>query len=187
MKQPLNNFFLKDPSKWQFWMLLALFFKALIFVFLIAKHDFNTIPGFWGATGGDTESYLRPIDNFLAKSGYTPDNRMPGSGLIYLPFAFFFSKSAACNLIILLQFVASVLSVYPLALISKCLFKSSTLFYITFYLYTISTYTNLFDSILLTESFSTSFLILSVFFFIKALYINTKRLLHLFFSGLLLT
>jgi hypothetical protein len=187
MKQLLTKFFLRSPSHWQFWVVFAFLCKGLIFLFLICRNDLSTLPGFRGVIGGDTPSYFQPIDDLIAYGNYTPDFRMPGYGILYIPFAFFFSKCISYNCIIICQFVVASLTVYPLALIAKGLFKSNRLFYLTFYLFAISTYTNLFDSTLYTESFTTSFLILAVFYFLKAIQQESKINLHLFISGLLLT
>jgi len=185
MKQYLNSFFFRDPSKWQFWILVSLVCKGLIFIFILSKHDINTIPGFWGATGGDTDGYITPIDNLIKYGQYSPDFRMPGYGIIYLPFALLFSKPLGPNLLIIFQFIMAALSVYPLALIARHLFKSAFIFYTTFYLFAVSTYSNLFDSMLLTESLSTSFLIFSVFFLLQAL--KGQRKSRYILSGILLT
>ena len=93
MRQPLNRFFLKDPSKWQFWVLIAFFCKALFFIFLICRNDLHPLPGFIGVPTGDTSSYFDPIDNLIANGSYSPDFRMPGYGVLYLPFALLFSKA----------------------------------------------------------------------------------------------
>ncbi|HWY98770.1 MAG TPA: hypothetical protein VNY36_06775 [Bacteroidia bacterium] len=187
MKQFLSRFFLKDISKWQFWLLLAFIFKGIIFIFLLYRHDINPIPGFRGVIAGDTYSYFSPIDNFIAHGAYSPDFRMPGYGFLYYPFALLFSKTIAYNIIIILQFIAASLSVYCLALITHIIFKSKAMFYLTFYLFAISTYTSLFDSTLLTESFTTSFLIFAVFFLLKVLQNESKTTLNLVLSGLFLT
>lgn len=188
MKDILHKYFLKEPGNWIFWVIMAFLFKGLFFIFLLCKHDYSSISGFWGGTGGDTETYLLPIDNFIKTGNYFPDLRMPGYGILYLPLAFLFHKLVACNLLISLQFIVAALTVYPLALIAWYLFKSKIIFYLTFYCFAISSYSNLFDDILLTESFTTSFLILSIFFLLKSLQEKARHeKLDLFLSGLLFT
>ncbi len=187
LKQRLNKSFLKDPSRWQFWVLIAFLCKGIIFIFLLYRNGESGLPGFRGIIAGDTGSYLIPIENLILHGSYAPDFRMPGYGILYMPYIFLFRRTIAFNLLIISQFIVASLTVYPLALTAKNIFKSNTLFYLTFYLFAISTYTNLFDSTLLTESFATSFLILSVFFLVKAIQIETKRSLNLFMAGLFLT
>ena len=41
-------------------------------------------PGVWGRTGGDTASYVEPVENLLATGRYAPDFRMPGYAVPYL-------------------------------------------------------------------------------------------------------
>ncbi len=185
MTQLLSKFFLKDPGKWYFWMLMAFICKGLFFIFLLSKQEINSIPGFWGETSGDTNDYITSINNFMATGSYSPDYRMPGYGLIYLPFALIFSKPMAYNFLILFQFTVAAFSVYPLALIAKYISKSSTIFYLTFYLYIISTFCSIFDSSLLTESFATAFLIFSVFFFLKGTQ-ERKKICYFLLSGIFL-
>jgi hypothetical protein len=187
MKPRLSMFFLRDPYKWQFWIFLAFFFKSIIFIFLIYRQDLSPLPGFRGVIAGDTYTYFSPIDNLITHGAYSPDFRMPGYGLLYFPFAFLFSKTIAYTIIIVLQFIAASLSVYCLAIIAYNIFKSKAMFYLTFYLFAISTYTSLFDTTLLTESFTCSFLIFSVFFLLKALHNRSKTYINLVFSGVFLT
>jgi len=187
MKQPLNKFFLKDPLKWQFWVLVAFLCKALFFIFQLYRNDLHPLPGFIGVVTGDAPTYFYPIDDLVANSSYSPDFRMPGYGILYLPFAFLFSKAVAYNILIVIQLILASISIYLLALIAKYLFRSSAIFYLTFYFYAISTYTSLFDPALYTESFATSFLILAVFYLLKTLEHESKRPLNIFLSGIFLT
>ena len=143
------------------------------------------MPGIWGATMNDTHSYLDPIDNLLRNGNYSPDYRMPGYGSVYLLFRLAFSQAVACNLLILLQFILAGISVYYLALIAKCIFKNDRIFYVCFYLFLVSTYSNYYDGWLLTESFCSSALIFSTWHFVK--YFSSGHAKNLFFSGLLLT
>ncbi|HSY76981.1 MAG TPA: hypothetical protein VK890_09005, partial [Bacteroidia bacterium] len=106
---------------------------------------------------------------------------------LYFPFALFLSKATAYTIIIVLQFIAASLSVYCLAIIAYTVFKSKAMFYLTFYLFALSTYTSLFDSTLLTESFTCSFLIFAVFFLLKAFTNESKTYINLVFSGVFLT
>lgn len=166
--------------------MLAFISKGLVFVFLLSRHS-NIIPGFWGNTGGDTETYIDPVINFINTGNYTPDFRMPGYAPLFYPFALFANKALACNLVIILQYIIAALAVYPLALLAKSVFNSEKMFYLVFYGYAISTFSNLFDSYLLSESFSTSFLIFSVYYFNKALQNETRRSLNFLMAGIFLT
>jgi hypothetical protein len=184
----LKRVFLKDPANYWFWLVLALLIKGLPFIILLhnGPSPDTVIPGIWGNTAsGDTFSYLGPIDYLLAHGIYSPDYRMPGYGFVYLIFRLLFSQTISCNLLILSQYLVAALSVYYLALAAKNIFNSTRIFYFTFYLFLISTYSNFYDSWLMTESFSTSFLIFSLYFF--TLYFNSHRTKHLLLSGLFVT
>ena len=181
----ISNFLFPDTKKWKYWLFIALLFKGILFVFQLSLNRTSFIHGFWGATGGDTNSYLSPIDNLLNSGSYSPDYRMPGYGFIYLILILFFSKVVTCNLIIILQLILSAISTYLLALTAGQLLNKKGAFYLVFYLYAISCFSNSFDIFLYTESFATSFMIFSVFYFVR--YFNSHDKKQLLFSGIFLT
>ncbi len=110
---------------------------------------------------------------------------MPGYGVIYLLFRYFFSYNTTYNSIVILQLLLSSASVYFMALLARLVLKSRQIFYLAFYFYLICTYSNYYDICLGTECICTAFLIYSVWLF--ALYIRFHKISNLFFSGLLLT
>ena len=179
----IRNIFLQNPSNWKFWVFLALLVKGLLFVFLISKGDFNNIPGFWGAVGSDTETYTTALENLFYNGQYVPDFRLPGFGIIYLPLLFVFKKTLALNCLIIIQLILASISVYALALISKNIFKTSFIFYITFYLFLISIFSNMSDHVLASESLATSFLVLAFYYLIK--WRDNQILKYIFFSGVI--
>lgn len=187
MKDKLVHYFSKETSNWKFWVFWALIFKLAFFIFKIftRTHMVQVIDGFWGNTDTDTSGYFGPIENFIRTGNYTPDYRMPGYGLFYLPFALIFPKAIACNLIIITQLVLSALSVYALSITAKLVFKNEKYFYFTFFLYAISCYTCSFDTWLMTECLTTSCLIFSVYYLVK--FSESGRILHIFLSGMFLT
>lgn len=183
----MRKLFLKDPSKPLFWLLCGVVVKMLPLVSLLYHGPPpSSIPGIWAGTIlHDSRSYLDPIDNLLAQGKYLPDFRMPGYGAIYLLLRLFFAQDYACNILIILQFILAGISAYYLALIARYIFQSNGLFYLCFYLYLISTYSNFYDGWIMTESFCNSALIFSVWFFVK--YFQTGILKNLFYSGVFLT
>ena len=185
MKNVLAKIFLKKPGQWWFWVLLALVVKGAILIFQFAHADHGTYNGLIGSVGGDTHLYLEPVDNLINYGSYDPDYRMPGYGAFYFFLRFCFAPVAALNLLILLQYLLAALSVYMLALIGGKVFKSQAMFYFTYYLFLISTYSNLEDGSLLSESLCVSFLVFTVYFAVQWAenYKNTNLLL----SGLFLT
>ena len=174
-----------QPSNWKFWLGLALIVKTAFFIYLLK--DKSTINEHYLETfaldGGDSISYIEPIENLLANGEYFDDHRMPGYGWLYFLLRLFMPLSLALNATVILQLILSSLSVYVLALCSIRLFKHNYYFYTTFILYCISTYVSLFETSLLTESFCTSALIFSFFFVLN----EHKNKYFIFLSGLFLT
>ncbi len=185
IQQKLKSIFLKDPAKPWFWIVLGILVKGLPLLFLLHNYPPSDIPGFWGATMTDTHTYLAPIDNLLRNGTYSPDYRMPGYGFVYLVFRFVFSQAIACNLLLIFQFILGGISVYYLALIAKKVFNCTPIFYVTYFIFLFSTYSNFYDGWLLTESFCTSALIFAIWFFVN--YFEKEEKKHLIFSGLFLT
>jgi len=184
--QRFRTLFLKDPSKPLFWIVLGLLVKGLPFLFLLHSRPADSdIPGIWAGTFGDSHGYLDPIDNLLKNGSYSPEYRMPGYGFIYLLFRCFLPFDYSCNILIILQFILAGISVYYLALIAKTVFKSDKIFYVCFYLFLFSTYSNYFDGWIMTESFCNSALIFSVWFFVN--YFQSAKVKNLLFSGMFLT
>lgn len=176
---------LPRPDNWKLWISIAFICKLILFVFCTNKEGINPIEGFWGHFGGDTDSYLMPIENLVNNGEYTPDYRMPGYGVFYLPLFWFFSKAVALNILIVLQLILSIISTYLIAKIALKVFTSTPIFYLTFFLYVINTHVDLYLDILLTESLTTSFLIIAYYLFI--IFIEKNNYINLFISGLLLT
>lgn len=187
MKDKLRNFFLKDPTNWKFWLALALVFKGILFFLRVIQgsDDPFVVHGFWGYMTPDSSSYILPIENLLTSGNYGAAMRVPGYGAIYFLFRLFCSQAIACNMIILLQYILASVSVYCLAALVQGITKSRQLFYTVFYLFLVSSYSNYMDAALMTESFCTSVLIFSTYFFVS--YFRNKQAKHLFFSGALLT
>ncbi len=187
MKNKLVIYFSKESGNWKFWIFWALIFKLAFFIFKVftRTHMVQVIEGFWGYTDADTSGYFGPIENIIKTGNYSPDYRMPGYGIFYLPFALIFSKALACNLIIITQLILSSITVYVLSLTAKLVFKSEKYFYWTFFLYAISCYTCSFDTWLMTECLTTSCLILSVYCLVKSN--ESSKIFHIFLSGLFLT
>jgi len=181
----LTKIFLRNPGQWQFWVILALFVKGLIFLLQIAQAQNGGLAGFLGSFGGDTKTYIDPIDNLLRSGSYEPDQRMPGYGIIYFFLRLGLTKVIALNVLLFLQYIAASLSVYLLALSARKIFQSTAIFYTVFYLFLISTYSNLEDATLLTESLTNSFLIFAVYFLLN--WRETYRTIYLIIAGILTT
>ena len=185
MKKHFSKFFFRAPSHYWFWLILALIFKGVLpFLTLFFAHRQDPSLLSLGFVG-DIPSYVDPINNLLATGHYSPDHRMPGFGVIYLLFRSIFSYNITFNCIIIMQLLLSSASVYFMALIARLILKSRQVFYATFYLYLVCTYSNYYDVCLGTECICTAFLIFSTWLFL--LYFRFHKLRNLFFSGLFLT
>lgn len=175
----------KFSSSSVFWISLSFIIKGILFLLLINELGVISFSKFAGIIGGDTSSYLEPIESLISKGVYEPDFRMPGYGWIYYLLRLLFDQTASENLLIFCQFVLSSISVYYLALSAKILFKSKRIFYLVFFSYLISTYTAIFDIILLTESFTVSATIFGIYFL--AIGFRDKNNKYFFISGLFFT
>jgi len=177
---------LPATNRWKFWLSLAFFAKLIIFILCLFKPSSeNPFIEFWGQYGGDTDAYLLPMENLVKNGTYEPDFRLPGYSLLYLPFYLLFSKAMALNCLIVLQLLLASLSVYLTALIAQFLFKDKVYFVWTFFLFAISTFSNMFDTVLMTESFGVSFLVIAIYTFFK--YTETADNRWILGTGLLMT
>ncbi len=154
----LRQIFFRNPASVAYWLLAALAGRTLYY--MLELHFMGQVgapTGVWGIYYDD--SYFAPVRNFIHEGSYTPDDRMPGLGIIYLPLALFFTQVKALNIFILAQVLVSALSVYVLAITARRAFNHNFFFYTVFYLYLISPFTAISDSSPASESFCTSLLI----------------------------
>ncbi len=133
--------------------------------------------------GGDTQSYLEPIENFIASGKYFDDYRMPGYGIVYFVLRIVFDSCTSMNLLLVLQVLLSGITVYFFAVITSRIIEQSWAFYTAYLCYLISTFVSIWDVFLLTESFCISALIISFYFLSSKQLSNAK----LFLAGLFLT
>lgn len=188
-----NNTFSKLPPRtnWLFWLLIAFLCKATLFYYktnvesrIIPNHYF---PQTIGYEGGDTYSYIEPVEHLIANGTYDgpifQDYRMPGYGAIYYFLRLFLSITPALNALVILQLIASSISVYVFGLIAFTLLKKESAFYLGFLLYAISIFVSITDVTLLSESFSASSLLFSVYFLLQ----SKRSFLNTLLAGLFLT
>jgi hypothetical protein len=176
-----HKFFLKEPGDWRFWIAFSLVAKISIFLFQISQNRPVYMEGFIGHVGGDSDSYLIPLDNLVQTGTYSPDYRMPGYSIFYLPLVLLYSKATACNIVVVIQVILSSISVYCLALTANLNGKKNLIFHLVFYSFAISTYSSIWDSFILSESFCTSALIFSAYFFAR--YCTVGKVTNLVLSG----
>jgi|GEM_PF-711114 len=187
LKNNLKQLIFKSPTRYLFWILLAFLFKGVIpLMQLFLAHRSNSDLLSLGFVG-DSPSYTDPVENFLTTGHYSPDRRLPGFGIIYLIFRLLFSYTTTYDTIVIIQLVVSSVSVYCLALLARLVLKSDRPFYLTFYMFLTSNYSNYYDICLMTESLSSSFLIFGTWYFALYFQAGKSKLKYLLFSGIFLT
>lgn len=176
--------FFFSPSNYKLWIIVALLFKGIIFLHKLSAPagSFLDIP-IWGNVSADSQGYIAPVDNFLKSGEYYDDYRMPGYGIIYFFFKLFAKKATALNIMLVLQWMIASVSVYALGLTALKLFDEKRLFYLCFGIYLFLPHASIWDSYILTESFSASFFIFSFYFLITA----TDSPKRYFLAGLFIT
>ena len=174
-----------SPDRKLLWFFVALIIKGLFFFSVVSQPHYTNVLGTWGIYGGDSDTYIVPIDNWIKSGKYTPDYRIPGYGIFYLAFRIFFNKIAACNALIVTQYLFDCLATYIGALLALKLFKSKPAFYFTYFILVVSYYVSIFNTILSTDSVTTSLVI----FWLYSLYcyFEKQQIKYLLLSGFLIT
>ena len=173
-----------SPENNATWIALALFIKGLYFVgfiFLVSKPSILGHEHFLGYWGGDTYSYVAPIESFIKNLKYHPDYRMPGYTMPLFFIRVLFNHITSLNILIFLQYIYSSISCYYLARIAQMVFKSNQIFYYTFFLYLTVLSVHLYDGYILTESIHISSTIFFVYFLFK--FYQSSQLIQIFISG----
>lgn len=168
------------------WTAMALMIKGLLFLvfaFLFYQNwPQELIINSVFVASGDTDGYYLPVEAFVDAGHYSSYCRMPGLLPIYAPLYFLFGGVWGKTLVILLQFLVSSLSVYFLAQTAAFVFKSSRVFYFTFFLYALSSFVSNWDHYGLSDSFGASFLVYGIYFCVK--FRESRQRKDLLLSGL---
>jgi hypothetical protein len=182
-----------NPLKWSVdsvlkWMILAFIIRGAMMLFFSFEFQNNWRPDLlhsgFVVLHNDTHGYFSPMESFIAGDGYSSSCRMPGLLPIYALIRVFFSPEISEIILVLIQFCASVITVYLLAKSAYLLQKSQVLFVITFFVAAFSSFISIWDQALLSDSLSVSFLIYSVYFALK--YIDDSKKMNLVWSGVFL-
>lgn len=147
----------------------------------------------FGIIQNDYYMFLGPVDHYFATGSYTLyegsnevfAGRMPGYAAPYFLLRLVFPKPVALPLLIICQILLSVVASYILGRLAFTWTGSLLIFYGTVLLYTISTYTSLFDLFTLAESFSVSAIILFVFYLDKS-FQSPNKLIFVLLAGFFL-
>ncbi|MBL0045062.1 MAG: hypothetical protein IPP33_11925 [Flavobacteriales bacterium] len=144
-------------------LLVALLFKSALFVVLIMRFRYSAFPGYWGGISHDSYSYIEPIEHLLASGSYFPDLRMPGYGLPYGLLRLLLPQAHALNALLVLQLIMDAIAVVLLARIAWMITRNRTVFASVFWIYAISSFVSLYDVLPLTESLTTSTLVIGTY------------------------
>lgn len=171
-------------NNYRLWIFIALIIKG-IFFWLQVYSNSDTNQPLWGFFTHDSHEYYDSMNRFYETGVYTPDVRMPGLGILFLPLRFFFERNMVLDIILILQWAVASVAIYVLALTMFRITKKKNVFYITFFLIALTHYIFLWDALLLTESFCISFFIFSLFF-LKC-FIDRQTNKFIFLAGFFLT
>jgi hypothetical protein len=168
------------------WILIILAIKLVLFGYFAInfQHHWDADRIYNGVAigAGDTGTYYEPAQDILRGEGYSSICRMPGIVPIYVPLSAIFGVQMAYVIVVILQFLCSVLSVLLLAIIAARLFGSKRAFLFTAIAFSFSTFVSIWDHYLMSDSFSTSFIIFSLFYITQ--FSISQKLKHLMIAGL---
>lgn len=182
-----------NPLKWSVdsvlkWMILAFIIRGAMMLFFSFEFQNNWRPDLlhsgFVVLHNDTHGYFSPMESFIAGDGYSSSCRMPGLLPIYALIRVFFSPEISEIVLVIIQFLVSLVAVYLLAKSAYLLKKSQVLFVITFFVAAFSSFISIWDQALLSDSLSVSFLIYCVYFALK--YVDDSKKVNLVWSGVFL-
>ena len=178
-----------NPENWKFWLIVAFLLKFVVFIFFILffstkPDDIINIKGFIGYISNDTSSYIQPIENLIHHKDFSFlfQYRMFGYGLPYYLLRFVFESGTSLNIIIFIQYIFASISLYLLALFAFRIVNRFKIFIITFLGYFLFPIISFYDIAALTESFTSSFMLISVF-----LLVYKRTTFNIVIIGILLT
>lgn len=173
------------PNRFLGAFLLALSVKGVLFIGLLQRFRNAMFPGYWGGFTFDSASYIDPVEHLLANGAYLPDYRMPGFAVPYWCLRQLFDKAQALNAYLLLQLLMGALSVVLLARIAFHITRAVAAFHVVFWLFAISTFVSLYDVLPLTESLTSSVIIIAVYLLLRGT--SSGKAWHLAAAGLFFT
>jgi hypothetical protein len=148
-------------------------FKLLMFVYFSVQYysywEPERVVNFFAIETGDSFGYYNPATELALGKGYENLCRMPGVVPLYTPVAAIIGEQNAKVWMVFCQFVLSVISILILAKWARDIFKTKLVFELTLLLYTLSSFTSVFDHLMMADSLSISFFIFSLFFLNKGL------------------
>ena len=162
------------PEKWWIWITVAILIRLPIWIERLKVH------GYWG---GDTYSYLQPVENFLSYGEWEPKYRYPGYGLLYLFFRVWMPEVYAQYALVGLQALLAAVAAYLMALTIYKITCKKYAYLITYLLCVPNHQISYWDVSLGTDSITASTLTFSIFLLVNSLYGDKKSI---FWSGFFL-
>src|SRR5690606_23443463 len=117
----------------------ALVGKVLLSLFLFHHHG-GSWGGPWYLLGGDSASYIDPVESWIRGEGYTPDYRMPGFGIVLLLLRTFLPLEGALNALVVVQLLADAFTTVLIADIGWRITRSRWVHALVFWTTLASTY-----------------------------------------------
>ena len=164
---------------------IVIVFKISLTVFTINQQYESDVPESFALCTGDCPSYLEPIENLVKHHSYTPDFRMPGYGVFYLPLYYFFSKPVAMNLLIVLQTLMDILAAFLFIKLAILYTGKKTAGISALIFYGIGCTISVYNKSIQTESITASLFVYSIYFIV--IYHQSKNKIHLLLSSLFMT
>lgn len=159
--------------------LLKIFWFSFFIVFRNPEWPQHEVIKGIALASGDYEQYYRPMETFVAGEGYSSACRMPGLLPIYLPLRLVLDAETAQVTMTILQVLADILATILLAIVASRILQDRRAFAWTALMYGISTFVSIRSNYLLSDSFSISTMIISVYFLSTAILLEKKKFLWL--------
>lgn len=149
--------------------------------------------GWISVYGGDTDSYIEPVDNYIQSGEYYSWNgkekvkagRMPYYGGLYFLFRMITDAPAARDLLVIAQILVEAISIVLLSILCFRLFATSSAFWIAYVLALVSLNSTIWSIYVLPESLAISLLFITLFHLQE--YHLDDRLTSLALAGLFVT
>lgn len=182
----IKQLFSRDDLR--FWLPFVVAVKLILFTYFAFEfyhyRDPKAMVNGLAATTGDTPGYYNPAQAVADGLGYNSSCRMPAFVPIYSPLSMMLGEQNAKSAMVFIQLVFSILSVIALGRWAQRIIQRPYIFQWTVVLYALSSFVSIWDHYLMSDSFSTSFFIFSLYFLER--YFTKRNISLLLLSGALL-
>jgi hypothetical protein len=158
-------------------ILLALAVRAIYLMLSMSQLAPSDHAGWLFVESGDAALYLDPIDHLIEHGAYKDDYRMPGVGAPYFLLRQFLSPEASRQAMVVMQWLLSGITTYILALLAWRLTGRHLAGLVVYIVFLVSAYSAWFDSVISSDSLSTSAMILHAWLLHRAVAEKRRDLL----------